>query len=344
MTGIPMALATLIVAGTVSISPAVGRCPQGAPLDVISYTVQPSDAPPSVAVLRGVGGAPRRLDLPVDGAAVARLSTDGRRLVTATFLGDTLRPAVVGLDESGFTRLTVPGVATDANVSPCSWAGRQRLLCSVRTSTGTIDGIYLVSATDRFKARRLTVNPYPPTTDFGGGDVIGDVSPDGQRFVFMRAKPAPPPTHPERTQSGALFVGSVDGHHIRQMTAYGIANSHDSGFESWSPRGDRILFATEEGQLRTTSPDGTGTRSITLRGAEGSFAYAPVWSPDGSRIAFGMHRSSDGQADIYYASAHGGRLHQITDTTDVDDAPDWGAAKPSARLPPSSACGAGPSG
>jgi hypothetical protein len=180
-----------------------------------------------------------RLSLPVDGAAVSRLSPNGRRVVTATFTKLGLRPATVHPDGRHFKLLTVPGVPSTADVSPCIWASTTQLLCSVRTSAGSIDGVYSVSSNDRRKARRLTFNPYLPSGDFGGGDVVGDVSPDGRRFVLMRGRPATPPGQPDASQSGALFVADLRGGGVRRITPFGLPNSHDNGVESWSPRGGR---------------------------------------------------------------------------------------------------------
>jgi len=52
----------------------------------------------------------------------------------------------------------------------------------------SLNGIYTIRAFDGGDLTRLTVSPYPPQGDFGGGDIPGDYSPDGSQFVFMRAK------------------------------------------------------------------------------------------------------------------------------------------------------------
>lgn len=291
---------------------------------VIDYTVEPDNGPSSIALVAPRGGTPIHLSLPVDAAAVSRLSPDGRRLVTATFTNLGLRPATLRPDGGHFKLLTVPGVPSTADVSPCIWATRTQLLCSVRTSAGSIDGVYKVSSNDRRRARRLTFNPYPPSGDFGGGDVVGDVSPNGRRFVFMRARPAPPPGQPDATQSGALFLADVRGGGVHRITPYGLPNSHDNGVESWSPRGGRILFGTEDGLLDTIRVNGSDPRTIRIDVPHDSFAYAPVWSPNGGRIAFGLFRAPTFRSDIYTAEAWGGKVEQLTHTKAVDDFPDWG--------------------
>lgn len=77
--------------------------------------------------------------------------------------------------------------------------------------------MYTIRAADGRGLRRLTFNPYPPRGDFGAGDIPGDFSPDGTRFVFMRAKPCAGPV-PDRNQTGALFVENTNGTDLRQLT------------------------------------------------------------------------------------------------------------------------------
>ena len=48
---------------------------------------------------------------------------------------------------------------------------------------------------------------------------------------------------------------------------------------------------------------------------------APVWSPDGSRIAF--DRSRDGDFDIYVMNADGSGLVQLTHESGIDARPAW---------------------
>ena len=320
------------IAAVVALAPAPATAHNQGPhrahsAGIITYSIEPGDGPPSVALVSGDGGTSRFLTLPVDGAVVPRLSPNGHRLVTATFSDAGLRPATVRPDGTGFKLLRVPSLPANTDISPCTWATNRRLLCSVNNATGSLGGVYSLSSTDRGRAQRLTSSPFPPGPDFGGGDTVGDVSPDRTEFVFMRAKPSPPPDHPERDQSGALFIGHLDGSHVRRITPFGVPNSHDIGVESWSPDGRRILFATEEGQLKTIHPDGSELRPLTLQVSDDSFAYAPAWSPSGSRIAFGLARGSDGQADIYTANSSGDHVKQITNTGTFDDFPDWGTLR-----------------
>jgi Tol biopolymer transport system component len=139
----------------------------------------------------------------------------------------------------------------------------------------------------------------------------------------MRAKSGSDPN--ARHQRGALFVENADRTGLRQITAYGLSNSHDDAAESWSPDGSDILFASENGLLFVVHPGGSGVRKVTLdAGAGFSFARAPGLSPDGTSIVFRLFLDKTGQVDVYTARADGTDLVNVTDTPDFEDLPDWG--------------------
>jgi len=201
-----------------------------------------------------------------------------------------------------------------------------RLLCQAIRFEGdpSLNGVYTIRAADGRGLRRLTVNPYPPQGDFGGGDIPDDYSPDGSRFVFMRTKPGAGPI-PDRSQRGALFVANTDGTGLRQLTPRGLANSHDNGLAHWSPDGTRILLASAHGSLFTVRPDGAGLQAIPLKTGGGfSYAVTPGWSPDGTRIVFSLFLWTTGQVDLYTARADGRQVARVTDTSDFEDLADWG--------------------
>ena len=233
------------------------------------------------------------------------------------------------IDGSRFRRLRVAGLPTNADVGPCIWAGNRALLCEVRSQAGSVDGIYQVDPSDLQAPVRLTATPYPPGVDFGGGDIPGDVSPDGTRFVFLRSIPVAPPTNPEATQSGALFVANIDGSKPHRITAWGVPNSHDSGFESWGSRSRGIVFGTEAGDLATIDADGSRLHYLHAKFPPNSYAYAPSWSPTGEAIVFGMYAAPTFQSDIYIVDLRSGCLRQLTNTPTFDDTPDWASTDPS---------------
>jgi hypothetical protein len=294
----------------------------------IVFTQAPAtDGPPLTSFISPAGGRVTQPRLPGGGSLYPRLSPDGRHLVAGILTDTGLKAAVMHPDGTHFHWVRVAGlVGPELDVSPCSWLTEQVLLCSVRTLTGGIDGIYRIDLTGQHQPVRLTANPYPRRENFGGGDVIGDISPDGRRMVFTRARPVPPPGAPAADQSGALFVSRTDGSHLRRITQWGLPNSHDNGVESWGDHGRRIVFGTEDGQIATIGPDGSHLHVIRLRIPDDSYAFAPSWAPHGPRIAFGLYPAPDFQPDLYIADLRSGRVRQLTDNPDTDDTPDWGVA------------------
>jgi Tol biopolymer transport system component len=272
--------------------------------------------------------------LPPDAASQPVWSPDGSQiLVTICCPSGPPRPAIINADGTGFNLLSVPDLPADGAVACRAWSpDASQLLCQFMGNTDhSLDGIYTIRASDGAVLKRLTVNPYPPTDNFGGGDIPGDFSPDGSQFVFMRAKPGAGPV-PDRNQSGALFVENSDGTGLRQITPYGLANSHDNAAESWSPEGSQILFAGVHGpfagaELYVVNTGGTGLRAIPLQtGGSRSFAFSPGWSPDGSRIIFTLFTTTGpgtGVKGIYTANADGTDVSPV-DTAGNEDSADWG--------------------
>jgi TolB protein len=63
---------------------------------------------------------------------------------------------------------------------------------------------------------------------------------------------------------------------------------------------------------------GTGVRPVTSGAALDS---GPVFSPDGTKIAFASSRSGNG--DIYVINVDGSGLRRVTTTNAIDLAPTW---------------------
>jgi TolB protein len=132
-------------------------------------------------------------------------------------------------------------------------------------------------------------------------------SPDGEQIVFMRdvcgASACLQVDNPND-----LFVVDVESGDERRLTA----NESFEGDPSWSPDGDWIAFASDEG-LSLIRPDGTDRRALTRQWVH----WGPNWSPDGKQIAFADI------VDIYVVDVDGGRPRRLTDNEGPDFGPAW---------------------
>jgi hypothetical protein len=267
-------------------------------------------------------------------AYFAAWSPSGRRLAVTVFTPDTLRPAIISADGSHFKQLDVPEAPLDLALLCRAWsANAVWLLCqgdSISQTRPESNGVYAIHAADGSHLRRLTTDAFPPVNgpggSCGGGDWPGGYSPDGKRFVFLRTECGDLPA-PDLNQTGALFVANADGTGLRQLTPYGLANSHQEGVASWSPDGRQILFGGANGELFTVRPDGRDLREIPLQtGGSPYFAFAPVWSPNGRQLVFGLFLEAAGDVQIYKARANGHDVVRVTNSVDPVNWPNWGRA------------------
>lgn len=162
-------------------------------------------------------------------------------------------------------------------------------------------------------------------------------SPDGTRIAFMT----------DREHTGVvlvsfdpmiipgqfnveIFVMNADGTGQANVTS----NPAWDGYPSWSPNGERIVFQTgrDDGGLVVMGilPEGLGqeiyvidadgSNPTRLSNSPGHDRY-PVWSPDGSKIAFQSDR--DGNAEIYAMNPDGTGQVRLTNNPAHDVMPSW---------------------
>jgi Tol biopolymer transport system component len=189
----------------------------------------------------------------------------------------------------------------------------QRLACGQfdNAADPSRDGMYTIRSSDGGGLRRITSNP-------GGLDEPGDYSPDGAQIVFGRTDPARP-----ANAAHALFVVHLDGTGLHRISPWGPGSEADG---SWSPNGRSILFDSK-GSVYVVHPDGTGLAKIPLATSSLSRAFAPGWSPGGTKIVFALFTRTSpgtGQEGIYTANADGSHLQQVTNAPIFDEHPDWG--------------------
>jgi Tol biopolymer transport system component len=141
------------------------------------------------------------------------------------------------------------------------------------------------------------------------------VSPVVAAILLIAASPSPASVSRDalllNREGGAISIVDVPTGHARRVTR---------GSEGvWSPRGDRFAF-TRGGDLFVLQVDGRGLRRLTT---DGLAEHNPVWSPDGTRIAYLQQHPADNRLplgptdDVAVVELHTGDVIQLT--TDPDN-------------------------
>jgi len=132
------------------------------------------------------------------------------------------------------------------------------------------------------------------------GNQVRDVelSPHGERALFAAR--------------GDIFTAPIEKGPTRNLTH--SSGAHDK-WPRWSPDGAKIAFMSDlsgEDELYLVAQDGTGkdgsAKPEALTKGGQAFRYAPAWSPDGARIAFG-----DKDGKVYVVDVAAKTMTQIVD-------------------------------
>jgi Tol biopolymer transport system component len=164
--------------------------------------------------------------------------------------------------------------------------------------------IYVMNANGS-RQTRLT---HSPATDYSSS-----WSPEGSRMAFWS----------DRDGNNEIYVMNADGSGQTRLT-----NNRASDYSpSWGPDG-RIAFVRTTGTgtltaLYVMNADGSDLRRLTEATANWSESR-PVWSPDGSRIAFVSGRDFPvDNTEIYERRLDGTDEARITSSPQRDDWPTW---------------------
>ena len=139
----------------------------------------------------------------------------------------------------------------------------------------------------------------------------------------------PPPDPPETIRNEIVFSSNRDGRwQLRRMDPDGgnlrpIPGAIASGAAELdvSPNGEWVVLSDGEDIWRFRV-DGSEPRQLTN---DPGFDRAPVWSPDGTRIAFSSNRvgPQGSGVSIFLMNADGSNVAQITTAPTRDDQPSW---------------------
>jgi Tol biopolymer transport system component len=190
---------------------------------------------------------------------------------------DTVRP-----DGSDLTQLPFPNPTPDPEAVQWSPDGRE-------LAVNTADGVYIVDSAGT--ARWLTNIP-------GTAGVAW--SPDGRELAIA-------------DNAGGIYgiyTIDADGKALTRLGAHAFFFLSPA----WSPNGKELAYDSETGQsgvvrIWTIHADGSDRRLIykitPQQGRGGGLAAGPIWSPDGSQLAFSSNTGT------YVVNADGTHLHRI---------------------------------
>ncbi len=231
-----------------------------------------------------------------------RWSMSGVEIAVPTLLADgRIGTAIISTDGTVLRVLMIPDPTLNL---PCTnWSrDNTRLACEGwDDGDSSRNGIYTVRASDGGDMQRLTT---PPA---GKHDLPGDYSSAGE-FVFKR--------HTGDEGPGPLML--VDGNGGEPRLLYD-GPMEDPG--RFSPDGLTVV-SSSNGSLMVVNLDGKVLYKISV---SGSYLFGPVWSPDGTRIAFSLGTGGP-FADIYTSLPDGTDRQRVTDTAANEIGVDWGVS------------------
>ena len=164
-------------------------------------------------------------------------------------------------------------------------------------------------------------NPQNLTND-PNGDSSPSWSPDGKRIAFVSDRDKKVKNF---VPTSEIYMMDADGGNQQNLTN----NPNADRYPSWSPDGERIVFASDRdghfiGEVGITSEiyvmEANGGNQQRLTENRQNDWY-PSWSPDGERIAIASDRKGDLENfEIYVMEADGGNQQKLTNNRDYD----WG--------------------
>ena len=220
-----------------------------------------------------------------------------------------------GQRTAGFGAMPTPAWLKDNSAILTTYNGK---IWKIDATTGRATMIPFTADVEQYMGP-LSRFQYPITDTFTVRQIRNATpSPDLRRLAF--------------TALDKLYLTDLAGGTPKRVTTVTKVVEHSP---AWSPDGRYVVFATwtdeAGGELYRVNADGSGLKKLT---SAPSYYVRPVYSPDGSRIVFGMgpwvprrnlvERLStrvmtleDAPLTLAWMNAEGGEIHEIVDVSTV---------------------------
>jgi Tol biopolymer transport system component len=160
-------------------------------------------------------------------------------------------------------------------------------------------------------------------------------SPDGSKIAFQSERALDGSNATNTNATDNIWVMKADGSGAAPLTKL-TAFRANNGATVWSPDGSKITFHSQRALDGSDAGNTNGTDNIWVMGADGTGAvplskltalnagsFEPVWSREGSKLAFDSQRALDGSAaantnnvsNIWVMSADGSAAVPLTKLT-----------------------------
>jgi dipeptidyl aminopeptidase/acylaminoacyl peptidase len=218
----------------------------------------------------------------------------------ATFLLFAVAACAAAQQQPGFTIDQVLSAAFPTELTAAPANGRVAWVSNARGVRNV-----LIAEPPEYRARAITSY----TADDGQEITQLAWTPDASAVLYVRGGELNPAHNPHGVEE-AVWLAPVSGGPPRKIA--------DGSAPAVSPKGDRVAFL-RGGQVWWAPLDGksSAARAFQSRGASGP----PIWSPDGSRIAFTSSRGDHGLIGVYTVTSD--TLQYPDPSTDYDLYPAW---------------------